>query len=102
MLTSLLVSSIIISIINAISDKPNIVIFMADDIGKSVLKLAKLLSNFVASGWADVGWNDKDASLATHYLQQLAEEGLILNQHYAHPVCSPSRAALMTGNQHIY
>jgi len=33
----------------------------------------------------------------TPYLEYLAKSGVILNYHYVHPVCSPSRAAFMTG-----
>jgi len=47
------------------------------------------------SGWGDVEWNNK-LSHSPH-LSYLAKTGTILSHHYAHPVCSPSRAAFMTG-----
>ncbi|XP_013381199.1 arylsulfatase J-like [Lingula anatina] len=58
--------------------KPNIVMILLDDVG-----------------WNDVGWNNKHIKTPT--LTKLAHDGLILNQSYTQPVCSPSRASLMTG-----
>lgn len=58
--------------------RPNIVLFMADDLG-----------------WADVPWHGSTDRLP--HLERLAAEGLRLEAHYVHPMCSPTRAALMTG-----
>ena len=58
--------------------KPNIITIVVDDLG-----------------WADVPWNNQE-SPATH-LGKYAREGIVLDRHYAHPKCSPSRAALLTG-----
>ena len=58
--------------------KPNIVVIVADDLG-----------------WGDVGWHDSE--IKTPNLDRLAESGMKLEQFYVQPVCSPTRAALMTG-----
>lgn len=58
--------------------RPNIVFFLADDLG-----------------WADVAWHGSDYNLP--HLDRLAAEGVRLESHYVHPMCSPTRAALMTG-----
>ena len=58
--------------------KPNILFILADDIGVN-----------------DVSWNNPSAK--TPNLGSLANTGIILDSAYTLPVCSPSRAALMTG-----
>jgi len=57
---------------------PNIVLIVIDDLG-----------------WNDAPWNNPD-SLAVH-LGKYAREGVVLDRHYVHPKCSPSRASLLTG-----
>lgn len=58
--------------------KPNIVIIVADDLG-----------------WNDVGFHGSD--ILTPHLDKLAEEGMELGRFYTAPVCSPTRAGLLTG-----
>ncbi|MBI5685846.1 MAG: sulfatase-like hydrolase/transferase [Verrucomicrobia bacterium] len=58
--------------------KPNFVLFLADDLG-----------------WADVSWHGSPYKMPV--LDRLAKEGVRLEAHYVHPMCSPTRAALMTG-----
>jgi arylsulfatase A-like enzyme len=58
--------------------RPHIVYIMSDD-----------------QGWKDVGFHGSD--IKTPNLDQLAKEGARLEQFYAQPMCTPSRAALMTG-----
>ncbi|RAV30258.1 arylsulfatase B [Sinomicrobium soli] len=60
------------------SGKPNIIIILADDLG-----------------WGDVGFHGSE--IMTPNLDQLAEEGVVLSHFYTAPVCSPTRAGLMTG-----
>ncbi len=57
---------------------PNILVIVADDLG-----------------WNDVGYHNPQ--ILTPHLDRLAAEGLRLNQFYAYPTCSPTRAALLTG-----
>jgi arylsulfatase A-like enzyme len=59
---------------------PNVVLFVADDLG-----------------WRDVGFMGS-AFYETPNIDGLAASGTVFNQAYsAHPVCSPTRTALMTG-----
>ncbi|MEL0088727.1 MAG: sulfatase-like hydrolase/transferase [Halieaceae bacterium] len=62
--------------------KPNILVMVADDLG-----------------WADVGYHGGD--IDTPSLDLLAEQGVQLNRFYTTPICSPTRAALMTGRDPI-
>jgi arylsulfatase A-like enzyme len=63
----------------AAAKRPNIVILLADDLGN-----------------ADVGFNG-GRDIKTPNLDALAADGAVLKQMYAQPVCSPTRAALLTG-----
>jgi arylsulfatase A-like enzyme len=57
---------------------PNIVFILADDLG-----------------WADVGYHGPD--IKTPNIDRLAAAGAKLEAFYVQPVCSPTRAGLMTG-----
>lgn len=46
-------------------------------------------------GWKDVGFHGSD--IRTANLDRLAANGAVFEQFYAQPMCTPSRAALMTG-----
>ena len=62
--------------------QPNVIIMLADDLG-----------------WADVGYHSGD--IETPSLDRLAAEGVRLDRFYTTPICSPTRAALMTGRNPI-
>ena len=47
------------------------------------------------TGWNDIGFHNP--TVKTHNLDQLAADGVILDNSYVHPTCSPSRHAFMTG-----
>ncbi len=58
--------------------RPNIVYILADD-----------------QGWKDAGFHGSD--IRTPNIDKLAQGGARLEQFYGQPMCTPSRAALMTG-----
>lgn len=58
--------------------QPNVVLIVADDLG-----------------WADVGYHGGE--IETPAIDRLAEEGVQFDRFYSAPICSPTRAALMTG-----
>ncbi|NLK42207.1 MAG: arylsulfatase [Planctomycetes bacterium] len=62
--------------------KPNVVYIIADDLG-----------------WNDVGYHGSE--IRTLHIDQLAQEGVILDRFYVCPVCSPTRAGILTGQYPI-
>ncbi|XP_041644922.1 arylsulfatase I [Cheilinus undulatus] len=51
-------------------------------------------------GYGDIGYHGSD--IHTPLLDQLAREGVILENYYVQPICSPSRSQLMTGRYQIH
>ena len=64
------------------SNLPNFVILLADDLG-----------------WRDVGYHGGD--YPTPHIDRLARSGVRLENFYVQPLCSPTRAALLTGRYPI-
>lgn len=54
-----------------------------------------ILINIDDLGYADI--SPFGGKISTPNLERMAKEGMKLTSHYAAPVCSPSRAAMMTG-----
>lgn len=61
-----------------ITAKPNILFILADDLG-----------------WGDVGYHG--SVIKTPNIDRLVAQGLELDQHYVAPMCTPTRAAFLTG-----
>jgi arylsulfatase A-like enzyme len=58
--------------------RPNIIYLLADDLGGD-----------------DVSWRDQE--IKTPHLEKIANAGAKLDHYYVQPVCSPTRAAFLTG-----
>lgn len=68
--------------LSSAQDQPNVVILLADDLG-----------------YGDVGFHGSD--IQTPHIDRLASEGAQLEAFYACPMCTPTRAGLMTGRYPI-
>lgn len=75
----ILMAGSVLSATVSLGEKPNIVLFFADDLG-----------------WADVGFNGSTYHL-TPNLDAFAAKAMVFSDAYAYPTCSPSRACLITG-----
>ena len=78
----LLLPVMLASAASGAAEKPNIVIIVADDLG-----------------WADVSFHGTE--IKTPKIDSLAAGGAVLDRFYVCPVCSPTRAGLMTGRYPI-
>lgn len=74
----LLVSNVLFAEERPRPEKPNLLLIVADDLG-----------------WRDVGWHG--GIYQTPVMDQLVREGVELDRHYVQPVCTPTRAALLSG-----
>ena len=74
-----LLFAIVLPLRAADAPRPNIVLFLIDDLG-----------------FADCGFNG-GTDIKTPNIDKLAKAGAVLESFYVQPVCSPTRAALLTG-----
>ena len=62
---------------------PNIILILTDD-----------------QGWGDLSMTG-NTNISTPNIDQLARDGVFLERFYVSPVCSPTRAELLTGRYHV-
>lgn len=65
------------------ASQPNVVFILVDDMG-----------------FGDVGYNGSE--IATPSLDQMASAGMTLDRNYVYPICSPTRAGLLTGHNPLH
>ena len=70
------------SVASAQTTRPNVILFLADDLG-----------------WQDVGYHGSE--IQTPNIDQMAAGGLRFDRFHSFPLCSPTRAGLMTGRHPI-
>lgn len=75
---------LLISACNGDNHRPNVIIIMCDDLG-----------------YGDLGFQG-DSEIKTPFLDDLSRQGVLLTQFYsAGPVCSPTRASVLTGRHYF-
>lgn len=63
-------------------ERPNIVLILSDD-----------------QGWGDLSLNG-NTNLSTPNIDRIAERGVVFDRFFVSPVCSPTRAEILTGRYH--
>lgn len=63
--------------------RPNVILIVTDD-----------------QGWGDLGFNG-NVNISTPNIDRLAQSGVVFDRFYVCPVCSPTRAELLTGRYHV-
>uniref|UniRef100_A0A2P2I865 Arylsulfatase B-like n=1 Tax=Hirondellea gigas TaxID=1518452 RepID=A0A2P2I865_9CRUS len=76
--------SIGVMVVTAQQTPPHIIFIVADDLG-----------------WNDIGFHGS-LQVQTPNIDALAYSGVILNNYYVHPICTPSRSAIMSGLHPIH
>jgi arylsulfatase A-like enzyme len=69
--------------VNEKTQPPNIILILTDD-----------------QGWGDLSMTG-NTNISTPNIDQLARDGVFLERFYVSPVCSPTRAELLTGRYHV-
>ena len=72
-----------VALANRASNAPHVLFILADDLG-----------------WSDVGFHG--SKIQTPNIDKLAADGVILDNYYVMPLCSPTRSALLTGMYPIH
>jgi len=98
---------------------PNVVVILADDLGRADIsrtvtpspetlfdphqaRRPRVRDLADGSGFRDLHGNGfgADGFQYTPHIERLFEHGIVLNQYLTHPLCSPSRAGLLTGRHY--
>jgi arylsulfatase A-like enzyme len=75
---------VVLPLVGAAAAPPNIVFMLADDLG-----------------WNDVSFHGS-SQVPTPNIDSLAASGVILDNYYVNPVCTPTRASLMSGRSMLH
>ena len=71
--------------------------FVLQVVGRPLHILLVVVDDF---GWSDVGFHG--SKINTPNMDKLASEGVILDNYYVQPICSPTRSALLSGRYPIH
>ena len=81
--TVLIIILAFVSVVNSKLSQPHILFVLVDDLG-----------------WSDVGFHG--SKIKTPNIDRLAGEGVVLDNYYVQPICTPTRGALLSGRYPIH
>eukprot|EP00038_Savillea_parva_P008859 m.179651 g.179651 ORF g.179651 m.179651 type:complete len:548 (-) comp14819_c0_seq1:100-1743(-) len=83
----MLLGSLVLATASAAAPKPHILMVIVDDFG-----------------WADAGWHRETPTpeVVTPTMDKLVQEGVELNRHYVHMMCTPTRSSFYSGRLPIH
>ena len=84
LILALLFSSFSLFVLQVIAFPPHVLLIVLDDLG-----------------WSDVRFHG-ESQINTPNMDKFASEGVILDNYYVQPICSPTRGALLTGMYPIH
>ena len=83
LLASLVAVLLLVAPVSVAASPPHILFVVVDDLG-----------------WSDVGFHG--SKIQTPNIDKLAAEGVVLDNYYVLPICTPTRSALMSGRYPIH
>jgi len=87
---------------------PNIFFVVVDDFGWGTLRKKKKRFTFLRKNQrftfrtGDSGWHREDPEVITPTMNELVKNGIELDRHYVHPMCTPSRSSLQSGRLPVH
>ena len=83
LLSSSVAVLLLVARVSATASPPHLLFVVVDDLG-----------------WSDVGFHG--SKIQTPNIDKLASEGVVLDNYYVLPICTPTRSALMSGRYPIH
>jgi arylsulfatase A-like enzyme len=96
-------ATVSITVRPALTSRPNILLVIADDVGLDVVTdlypglLDEIRGLYAARGHANAARVHGRPASTPVILDRIAQQGMVFSSAWAQPVCSPTRAALITG-----
>lgn len=103
---------LVASSLATITKRPNIIFIVADDLVGAcrcrwtIVRVEtrvnlSVICVFDVQGWDDISFHGSE-QIPTPAIDELATSGVMLNNYYVQPICTPTRSCFMTGRHPIH